>query len=340
MSLTPKEQKILDSIIVRSDNDPSNPEFPADDPKFPATPTYQIQVEWFTNVWLKDESHNPTGTHKDRLAWEIVVTYKHFLEAKKWWQVDGPLPQMSIISSWSAAIAIQTQLQKYWLPSLKALIDFKIEKKYVEILEKLWTEIYLTDLSKKLLTPIEILQLTNNEDGIDITSSEALDPTQRYYDRLSYEILNSSPDYCFVPFGTGNLYENILNMTKKEISWLWIHDPRFQWDIETLKSCHFLWATTNNPDTLAEKLYSPHLPFVHFSDQWIKIYKQSWFCGNKSQVHIVQEQWIKKALEVATSQDISCEPSGIAGFALLLQMREQIPSDAKILIVNTGKTRL
>jgi len=45
MSLTPKEQKILDSIIVRSDNDPSNPEFPADDPKFPATPTYQIEVE-------------------------------------------------------------------------------------------------------------------------------------------------------------------------------------------------------------------------------------------------------------------------------------------------------
>ena len=340
MSLTSQEQNILDSIIVRSDNDPSNPEFPADDPKFPATPTYQIEVDWFTNVRLKDESHNPTGTHKDRLAWEIVVTYKHFLEAKKWWQVIWVLPSMSIISSGSAAIAIQSQLKKYHLPSLKVLVDFKIEKQYVEKLEKLWAEIYLTDLSKKLLSPIEILQLTNNESGIDITSSEALDPTQRYYDWLSYEIVNSSPEYCFLPFGTGNLYENILNVNKKEISWLWHKDPRFSGDIEVLKKCHFLWATTNNPYTLAEKLYSPHLPFVHFSDQWIKIYKQSWFCGNKSQVHIVQEQWIKKALEIATSQDIACEPSGIAGLALLLQMRGQVPADAMILIVNTGRTRL
>ena len=340
MSLTPKEQKILDSIIVRSDNDPSNPEFPADDPKFPATPTYQIEVEWFSNVWLKDESRNPTGTHKDRLAWEIVVTYTYFLKAKQWWWVTWDLPHMSIISSWSAATAIQTQLKKYNLPCLKVLVDYNIDPKYTKKLENLWAEIYLTDLSKKLLTPIEILQLTNNENGVDITSWEALDPTQRYYDRLSYEILNSSPEYCFLPFGSWNLYENLLNVNKKEISSVWKNDPRFQWDMMVLKRCHFLWATTNNPNTLAEKLYSPHLPFVHFSDQWIKIYKQSWFCGNKSQVHIVQEQWIKKAMEVAVSQDISCEPSGIAGLALLLQMREQIPSDAMILIVNTGKTRL
>lgn len=340
MSLTEKEQRVLNSIIVRSDNDPSNPEFPADDPKFPATPTYQIQIEWFSNVWLKDESHNPTGTHKDRLAWEIVVTYTHFLKAKKWWQVTGELPQMSIISSWSAAIAIQSQLIKYRLPDLKVLVDYTMDIKYTDMLESLWAEIYLTDLSKKLLTPIEILQLTNNENGIDITSWEALDPTQRYYDWLSYEIVNSSPEYCFLPFGTGNLYENVLNVNKKEISWLWTHDPRFQWDIDTLKKCHFLGATTNNPNTLAEKLYSPHLPFVHFSEQWIKIYKQSWFCGNRSQVHIVQEQRIKKAIQIAESQDISCEASGIAWLALLLQMRGNIPSDAKILIVNTGKTKL
>jgi len=339
MSLSDQEKSILESIIVRSDNDPSNPEFPADNPKFPATPTYQIEVEWFSNVWLKDESHNQTGTHKDRLAWEIVVTYTHFLKAKKIWQVSWPLPQMSIISSGSAGIAIQTQLKKYWLPNLKVLVDYKIDEKYAKKLESLGAEIYLTDLSKKLLSPIEILQLTNNEDGIDITSSEALDPTQRYYDWLSYEIINSSPEYCFLPFGTGNLYENVLNTNKKEISSLRGHDPRFLWDIEILKQCNFMWATTNNPNTLAEKLYSPHLPFVHFSDQRIKIYKQSWFCGSKSHVHIVQEQRIKKALEIAESQGIACEASGIAGLALLLQMKDQIPADAKILVVNTGKTK-
>jgi len=125
MSLTKEEEKILKSIIVPSDNDPLKPEFPPENPKFPATPTYQIKVPGFSNVWLKDESFNPTGTHKDRMAWEIVVTYRDFLLAKKAGQIKGSLPAMSIISSGSAAIAIQSQLKKYNLPTLKILVDVK-----------------------------------------------------------------------------------------------------------------------------------------------------------------------------------------------------------------------
>lgn len=83
MSLSKSEQKILESIKIASENNPKKPEFPSDNPKFPATPTYQIQVPGFTNVWLKDESVNPTGTHKDRMAWEMVVTYRDFLMAKE-----------------------------------------------------------------------------------------------------------------------------------------------------------------------------------------------------------------------------------------------------------------
>src|ERR1700675_1312055 len=106
--LSESEKSILNSIIVASENDPLKPEFPADNPKFPATPTYKINIEGFSNVWLKDESKNPTGTHKDRMAWEIVVTYRDFLLAKKRGRLQGELPQMSLISSGSAAIAIQS----------------------------------------------------------------------------------------------------------------------------------------------------------------------------------------------------------------------------------------
>ena len=81
--LSKSEEKILKSIVVASENDPKKPEFPSDDPKFPATPTYKIKVPGFENVWLKDESYNPTGTHKDRMARELVVTYRNFLMAKK-----------------------------------------------------------------------------------------------------------------------------------------------------------------------------------------------------------------------------------------------------------------
>ena len=93
MPLTQKEKRILDSIVVASENDPLKPEFPPDNPRFPATPTYKIKVSHFSNVWLKDESQNPTGTHKDRMAWEIIVTYRDFLTSKRDGQINKKLPE-------------------------------------------------------------------------------------------------------------------------------------------------------------------------------------------------------------------------------------------------------
>jgi len=339
MPLSPKEEKILKSIIVPSENDPNRPEFPPVRPKFPATPTYRIKVPGFSNVWLKDESFNPTGTHKDRMAWEMVVTYREILLTKKRGQFKNPLPQLSIISFGSAAIAIQKVLKKYNLPNLKVLIDRKfIPQIALKALKKLGCEIYETDLSKKPFSWEEILALTHNRNGFDITSNEALDPTTRFYDWMSYEIINHSPDYVFIPFGTGNLYENILNINKKEVSSK-NHDPRFRGDVEKLRKCNFLGVTTNNPYSRAEKLYSPHLPFVHYDKQWIKLYRAAGFCGPESDVHLLKEEYLDEALQIAKSQKINCEPSGIAGLALMLQLQERLPKDKKMLIVNTGKTK-
>ena len=338
MPLSKEEEKILKSIKVASENNPNKPEFPADNPKFPATPTYKIKVPGFANVWLKDESYNPTGTHKDRMAWEIVVTYRDFLLAKKEGQIKGPLPSMSIISYGSAAIAIQTQLKKYNLPNLKVLVDANLNPEILDVMKKMGCEVYETDLGKKPFHWKEILTLTHNPNGFDITSSEALDPTTRFYDWLSYEIINSSPNYCFIPFGTGNLFENILNINKKEVATI-NHDPRFRGNVKVLKKCNFFGVTTNNPKSKADKLYSPHLPFVHFDEQWIRLYRYAGFCGSGSGVHLVKEQNLNQAMKIAESQGIKCEPSGIAGLALLLQMRSKIPKDKKILIVSTGKTK-
>jgi cysteine synthase len=338
MALSEKEEKILKSIYVASENDPNNPEFPVDDPKFPATPTYKIEVKGFTNVWLKDESKNPTGTHKDRMAWEIIVTYRDFLLARKRGQINKPLPQLSIISSGSAAVAIQTQLKKYGLPDLKVLVDANLDHKIKSYLKKIGCEIYETDLGKKPFSWKEILALTHNPGGFDITSNEALDPTTRFYDWLSYEIINNSPDYCFIPFGTGNLYENVLNINKKEVSTK-NHDPRFKGKVEVLKKCNFFGATTNNPKTKADKLYSPHLPFVHYDEQWIEFYKRAGFCGPESNVYLIKEQFLDKAIDIAEKQGIQAEPSGLGGFALMLQMKNKIPKNKKIVVVSTGKTK-
>jgi hypothetical protein len=265
--LTKEEEKILRSIKVPSENDPNKPEFPPYNPKFPATPTYKIHVPGFKNVWLKDDSINRySGTHKDRLAWEVVVLYRNFLLAKKIGQQKGLLPRFSIISSGSAAIAIGRMLKEYGLPALKVLVDKNLDPKIYDAIKKSHCEIFKTDLSKKPLNAHEILALTRNKNGFDLTSNEGVTLEIGNYDWMSYEILNNSPDYCFIPFGTGILFSKVLEVNKIEVERR-KHDPRFHGNVNILRNCNFMGATTKNPKSKADKLYAHYLPFLRIDEE-------------------------------------------------------------------------
>jgi len=213
-------ENIYHSIQVPSTNNPENPEFPPKPyytPKFPASKTIEIKIPGFKQVLLKDESTNPTGTHKDRFAWEVVIKYKALLESLKYKKLKE-LPQISIISSGGAATAVQNLFNVFDIPvSLKVLIDKNTNADIKNSMKKIGCTIYETDLGLKLLKPEDIKQYTDNKDGIDITYRETMDPNlDNYYDWLSYEIINQKADYCFIPFGTGDLFINILNIVKKE----------------------------------------------------------------------------------------------------------------------------
>lgn len=335
--LTKKEGRILKSILIPSDNDPSKPEFPPEHPRFPATPTYRIAVPGFTNVWLKDESVNPTGTHKDRMAWEMVVTYKQFLNTKKRAAWIRKLPELSILSSGSAAFAIQYRLRKYGLPDLRVLMSRTSDPRTVSALQAIGCRVYLHSLAERILSWRDILKLTHNPFGFDVASNAAFDPTLRFYDWMSYEILAIRADAVFVPYGTGQLFENILNITKREASSS-VHDPRFVSTPRQIIRCNFYGASTTNPKTQAEKLYAPFLPFAEYTEQWIRYYQYAGFCGKESGVYIFQERFLNQAVDLAQKLGISAEPSGIAGLALLLQWKNRLPRNKKYLIINTGNS--
>jgi hypothetical protein len=338
-------EKIYQAIQVPSNNNPEKPEFPPRPfytPSFPATETYRINVEGFENVWLKDESTNPTGTHKDRFAWEVVIKYKALLESSRYRQLDR-LPQISMISSGGAATAVQNLFNLFQIPvSLKVLVDSKTNTQIKESLIKLGCTIYEANLSENLLKPEDIKLITENWDGIDITYRETLDPNlDNYYDWLSYEIIRHEPDYCFIPFGTGDLFINILNIVKKEYFNSFLHnpDPRFTGSIEKLKKCHYIGATTNYRDTVLDKLYSSFLPTY---SEYIKFISEliNYTCvGKCTSIKNIEERYALEAIELGNKMNLDFEPSGLAGLAMFLQLREFIPYDAKILIVNTGKTK-
>ncbi|MDO8599638.1 MAG: PLP-dependent lyase/thiolase, partial [bacterium] len=315
-----------------------HPEFPPEHPKFPATPIVRIHVPGFTNVWMKDESVNPTGTHKDRMAWEMVVTYKQFLAHKAKTPGIRTLPELSILSSGSAALAIQSRIKKYGLPNLRVVMDQHTDEHTVAHLRALGCTVFRYALRREMLTWRDILRLTRNPEGFDVTSNAAFDPTLRFYDWMSYEVLAARAAFVFVPYGTGQLYENILNIAKREVA-ARAHDPRFRSTTALVSRCQFFGAATSNPRTKADKLYAPYLPFAGYNEQWIRYYRYAGFCGPDSAVRTFTERRLNEAVALARSQGITAEPSGIAGLALLLQMRNVVPRTAKVLIVNTGCTK-
>jgi len=335
--LTTQEIQTLEDILESPDLNPLI--------SFPLTRTFPIDVPGFSQVFLKDESTNPTGTHKDRFAYWATANLAFWSQFEREASDDVPFPHaphFSMISSGSGAIAVQYQLKRYGLPNLKVLMDHGISRNLTTDITHLGGEIYFADLKKRKLLSKDILRLTKNNGGVDLTSFD-LDTMGEgsSYSFLSFEILNSKPEFVFVPYGTGRLYESLLNVAMDVV----IHSRKDEYlkaGKRDVRKCNFIGATSNNPKTKADKLYARYRPFTVFSNKVISRAARSQIWGDMSGIREIDESYLVEAQRIADSQiqPIVAEPSGLSGLALLLQMRDQIPNDARIVIVNTGKTKL
>ena len=99
-------------------------------------------------------------------------------------------------------------------------------------------------------------------------------------------------------------------------------------------------AMVNNSSSKAKQLFFAHKQDCFFDEQWLRVYHLAGFCGQDSNVYLLKEKYLEEAIKFAKEQNITCEPSGIAGLGLFLQMKENIPKNKKIIIVNTGITDL
>ncbi len=319
--------------------------FPKSNPSFPATPTIPIRVPGYKHVFLKDESLNPTGTHKDRMAYEIGKFYWEIIKNS----TDGQprLRDLSLLTYGCAGLAIQTELKKYNYPNLKVLIDVNMDPAIKAALKDAKCEIFEYDLSNIEFNSEKILEVTNNKGGYDLTFGKGMEKVKkRYYDWLSFEILNQSPDYCFMPFGSGDLMTNVLNTV--DLSLRGFADNfkpnRLFINENQLRKCHFFGATATEKGTIMDKLYSPYFGENTNMASCKEIVTRYKDFLDPSGIYVVKEAYTKKAMKIAKENNITCEPSGIAGLGLFLQQTDSgelnISKTSKILIVNTGKLKL
>lgn len=265
----------------------------------------------FTNIWIADESGNPTGTHKDRFAQAVLKLYANKTNLKE----NKKIPSASIISAGSSAIAIQACLRKHNLPNLKVLVDHHISDSTLNDMEHLGCEVYKADLGLSLLNPEDILRLTNNIEGFDITFESNHDVLSDCYLDLATAIINQHPDYIFIPYGSGLLYHNFSTVAEKS---------------HLATPIHLLGATVTCPQSRARKLYSPYKSWPAFIQS---ANNQSYL---SSGIYEVTEDQIALAEEILKKNGYKAESSAAAGLALLIKFESSLPRDKKLVIISTG----
>jgi hypothetical protein len=332
--------RLHDGIVVASEDDPNRPEFPPFSPCFPATPTVRLEVRQLNrSILIKDESRNLTGSHKDRMAWEIVVHYKKILNDLLEPSSSRPaVPTASIISNGSAAFAIQVMMRCYGLPDLKVLVDQNTDKNIVAKLRRAGCHVFIHDLSERLLHSTDVLEITENVGGLDFTSRDLVDPNRRtYYDWLAYEILNRGAKHIFIPVGTGDLFVNVLTLLRDELTGV-KKDRRLEGGARTIEGVQLYGATSEDWKTKMDKLWAAYRPTLDEARRVCAKVVEDGHCGPRSKIYDVDERFVRGALDTAHAGKIQCDESGIAGLALLLQLsqEEEIPEDEEILVVNTG----
>jgi hypothetical protein len=321
-------------------------------PEWQETPTVPVDLtaEGFGEVYIKDESVNPTGTMKDRPAWEFATLYRDFarnLETKvasnsidKNEVETINIPRLSLISAGNEGRALAEMFAKYNLPPPKILLGSETAPNVIEAIKQLRADSYKAELSSGELSAEDIKYLTRNENGTDITSLQLIQPEAVFYDWLVHEAFNQNPDEIYLPEGSGRLKENFLYWqyrTAREASQN-AGDPRLQADPAKVTNMNILSATSGNMHSVADKLPAAFRPFLTFKENDLAALKNFSFTGKETSSEDIPEEWIKYAHQVMTNHGINAEPSGAAGLAryMIRYKRSEIPDGAKSLVINSG----
>jgi threonine synthase len=328
-----------EGIPLFKENDPENPEWKATPIKI-----LDLSSEGYGQVYVKDESKNPTKTIKDRMAWELTTLFRDYARGlhlkKKEGLLNGNIgslviPRFTYVTSGNVGKAISEAFKRYSLPPMKLLVDNSMPAGRLDALKGLHADIYMADLSKKPLTAKEIKELTNNRGGIDITSVVVLEPNSNYYDWHVHEAFNEDPNEIYVPYGSGRLMENYLTWQARNAR---NKDPRLKIPAGKLTNISVLGAEPIKLHSIADKLTKKYNPFVILSDQDINALGTLSFTGKNTGVYHTPEEKIKQGYEFM-KREFDTEPTGSAGLGLYLHRYDQSKIDPrkKVLIINTGK---
>lgn len=332
-----------------------------------------LTKEGYGIVFIKNEadrSVNPTGTMKDRIGRSCAAEYRYDAKQALEFRNNDPvyakrfpeirIPRYSMLTAGNAGMALAKTFETLDLPPPKLLIDIHADQKTINKLKKTRADIYLVDLSTNPfsgrtstdspLTKDEILALTNNGFGTDLTSNNSFqddNPHITFYHNLATQIFSEKPDEIYVPYGSGALFGEIL--ARQRLGGPLILSGRKMTAEERAQTAKQIYsiklfgAEPENSSSVADKLSAPAKPFPTMWEKEMDWYKTEGQTNTETGIIKISENEILAGYELlkktGQGKGIETEPSGSAGLALYMRRWEKgkIKKDAKVIIVNTGK---
>jgi threonine dehydratase len=319
------------------------------------TPLVPIKEAFgISNLFIKDETFNPTHTFKDRLAFEMLAPIIKRI------QNNEPFVKTTFgsISYGNTILSLGyfcKQLNDALGQEVVSAVGFIPKKLYKKVLGPDTSEAYLDasrllnlvhkncklvniNLDEKIFREADLEKLARDNDAclenyVDVTEGLNRPAYVNIIREVVESQMKSPPDYVIVPFGAGILCNEILD---------YIYDNNLKTKVIPVSS--------GNPETIATMLYGPIWVDTNSLSSTGKGLTKHDAKDKKGRdrkpynVYQVYDGEIKNALKTLFEIGVSCEPSGASGFAILQRLKQIAPefdsTRDKVLVINTGNSFL
>jgi threonine synthase len=254
-------------------------------------------------LWIKDESQNPFGTHKDRKS-EFILA--NLLDLNEGIRPDA----LCIFTSGNAGLSLARFAEPASI-SVIALIDpCQIVERSLLALQEVCHRVVAISSRDQLWTSAQLcLAAGGSDDGMILDATNCADAYVGLIDELDAFV----PDVIVLPVGGGELFIGVYGRLKA-LGW----------------HTRLIGVTVRRRNSIADKLYAEWTPYRRIIQQ---------ICLPDSR-HQVIELHDEAALAETTkhiSPHLACEYSSAAAFEALRLLKFK-PSE-RILVVNTGVYR-
>lgn len=183
-----------------------------------------------SELFIKDESKNPSGTYKDRRSEHIFKNAKKELVNK-----------LCLITSGNAGYSLGKILEGSDI-KLVCVIDKNLKPSIAEALRTV-SSVIKTDLSARILKPEEVIALARENDEEVIW--EVTNGSHEAHDSIIKELKNKPPDYIICPVGSGEAFVGLFDAIKK-------------YDLHT----KLVGVSVSANPSFADKLHTPWTPYA------------------------------------------------------------------------------